>query len=43
MGEVMHMWEGIVIFIGIGLIAASPDIIGYLVDRVQGLFNEKDK
>tara|TARA_B100001113_G_scaffold197649_1_gene161918 strand:+ start:797 stop:928 length:132 start_codon:yes stop_codon:yes gene_type:complete len=43
MGEVMHMWEGIVIFVGIGLIAASPDIIGYLVDRVQGLFNEKDK
>ena len=43
MGEVMHMWEGIVIFVGIGLIAASPDIVGYLVDRVQGLFNEKDK
>jgi len=39
----MHMWEGIVIFVGIGLIAASPDIIGFLVDKVQGLFNEKDK
>tara|TARA_B100000035_G_scaffold243815_1_gene212308 strand:+ start:1186 stop:1308 length:123 start_codon:yes stop_codon:yes gene_type:complete len=35
--------DGIIIFVGIGLIAASPDIIGYLVDRVQGLFNEKDK
>ncbi len=43
MGEVMHMWEGIVMFVGIGLIAASPDIIGYLVDKIQGLFNEKDK
>ena len=43
MGEVMHMWEGLAIFVGIGLIAASPDIIGYLVYRVQGLFNEKDK
>jgi|TARA_B100000287_G_C20048943_1_gene549569 hypothetical protein len=35
--------DGIIIFVGIGLIAASPDIVGYLVDRVQGLFNEKDK
>jgi len=43
MGEVMHMWEGIVMFVGIGLIAASPDMIGYLVDKVEGWFNEKDK
>ena len=35
--------DGIIIFVGIGLIAASPDIVGYLVDKVQGLFNEKDK
>ena len=35
--------DGIIIFVGIGLIAASPDIIGFLVDKVQGLFNEKDK
>ena len=35
--------DGIIIFVGIGLIAASLDIVGYLVDRVQGLFNEKDK
>ena len=35
--------DGIIIFVGIGLIAASPDIVGYLVDRVKGLFNEKDK
>ena len=39
----MHMWEGIAIFVGFGLIAASPDMIGYLVDKVQGWFNEKDK
>ena len=43
MGEVMHMWEGIAIFVGIGLIAASPDMIGYLVDKVQGWFDEKNK
>jgi len=43
MGEMMHMWEGIAIFVGIGLIAASPDMISYLVDKGQGLFNEKDK
>ncbi len=43
MGEVMHMWEGIAIFVGIGLIAASPDMIGYLVDKIQGWFNEKNK
>tara|TARA_B100000902_G_scaffold33610_1_gene40302 strand:- start:65 stop:187 length:123 start_codon:yes stop_codon:yes gene_type:complete len=39
----MEMWEGIIMFIGIGLIAASPDIIGFLVDKVQGLFNEENK
>ncbi len=39
----MNMWEGIAIFVGIGLIAVSPDMIGYLVDKIQGLFNEKDK
>ena len=39
----MHMWEGIAIFVGIGLIAASPDMIGYLVDKVQGWFDEKNK
>ena len=39
----MEMWEGITMFIGIGLIAASPDIIGFLVDKVQGLFNEENK
>ena len=43
MGEVMHMWDGIAIFVGIGLIAASPDMIGYLVDKVQGWFDEKNK
>ena len=43
MGEVMHRWDGIAIFVGIGLIAASPDMIGYLVDKVEGWFNEKDK
>ena len=36
------MWEGIAIFVGIGLIAAFQNI-GYLVDKIQGLFNEKDK
>ena len=39
----IEMWEGIIMFIGIGLIAASPDIIGFLVDKVQGLFNEENK
>ena len=43
MGQVTEMCEGIVMFVGIGLIAASPDIVGFLVDKVQGLFSEKDK
>ena len=38
-----HNLDAMWILIALGLIALSPDVIGYIVDRVQGWFNEKDK